>query len=203
VSGQKGGRANGWPATPLGISRVAGGQPSLTLSLCLKSHSDMPGFLIPLLIAAVVLGLLGILLWLGARERRQFSTMYDTDVGNLKLFKTCWEAVAPKSFGEKALPVSGVGRNAGPTATQKRTLNFIRANDHELCGLAVAATKKAVTAAAAALQLDDIRVSSIFLHEEPDSFELSLDSESCAAAMPDGVTVSLTGKQIDAVEFVH
>ena len=125
--------------------------------------------------------------------------MHDNDLGDLKLFKAHWEAAAPKLFGEQAFSISGVGRNTGPTPTQKSTLDFVKANADELTRLAIAAVK----AAAADLQPDDLRASAIFLHEEPDSFELSLDSQACAAAMPDGVAVSFTGKQIDEVEFVH
>jgi hypothetical protein len=159
----------------------------------------MPGFLIPWLIAGAILAPLGVLLWLGARERRRFLPMHDNDLGDLKLFRTHWETAAPKPFGQQALSISGVGRNKGPTPTQKDTLNFVRANADELSSLAIAA----VRAAAADLQPDDLRVTAIFLHKEPNSFELSLDSESCAAAMPDGVAVSFTGKQIDEVEFAH
>ena len=75
----------------------------------------------------------------------------------------------------------------------------MKANADELSSLAVAAVK----AASAHLQPDDLRVSAIFLHEEVNSFELSVDSESCAASMPDGVAVAFTGKQIDEVELVH
>jgi hypothetical protein len=159
----------------------------------------MPGFLIPLLIASVVLVPLGILLWMGARERRRLSTMRAGDFGDLNLFKTHWETAAPKRFEEQTFFVSGVGRSTGPTATQKRTLDFVKANANELASLAIAA----VRAAAADLQLADLRVTAIFLHEDPNSFELSVDSESGTAAMPDGVAVSFTGKQINEVEFVH
>ena len=75
----------------------------------------------------------------------------------------------------------------------------MKANANELASLAIAA----VRAAAADLQLADLRVTAIFLHEDPNSFELSVDSESGTAAMPDGVAVSFTGKQINEVEFVH
>jgi hypothetical protein len=75
----------------------------------------------------------------------------------------------------------------------------VKANADELSSLAVAAAKAAV----ADLQPADLRVSAIFLHAEANSFELSLDSECCAATMPDGVAVAFTGKQIDEVEFVH
>lgn len=163
----------------------------------------MPGFLIPLLIAGVVLVPLGILLWLGARERRRFSTMHDNDLGELKLFKTHWEAAAPWPFGHQALSVSGVGSSTGPTRSQKGTLDFLKTNTDELTRLAVVAAKKAVTTAAADLQPDDIRVSAIFLRKESNSFELSLDSKSCVAAIPNGLAVSFMGKQIDEVEFIH
>ena len=169
------------------------------LVLCLESHSDMPGFLIPLLIAAVVLIPLGILLWLGARQRRRFSTMHDSDLGKVKLFANHWEAAAPIAFGQKGFSVSGVGRSAGPTPTQKSTLAFVKANAEELCSLALAAVK----AAAADLQTGELRVSGIFLLAEPNSFELSLDLKSGVAVIPDGVAVPFTGKQIDEVEFVH
>jgi hypothetical protein len=172
-------------------------------ALCSEARIDMPGFLIPLLIAGVVLVPLGILLWLGARERRQFLPSRDDDLGDLKLFKTYWETAAPKLLGQQALSISGVGRSTGPTPSQKSTWNFVKANADELFRLAIAAAKKAVTAAAAGLQPDDLRVSSIFLHKESNSFELSVDSESCATAMPDGIAVSFTENQIDEIEFVH
>ncbi len=163
----------------------------------------MPGFLIPFLIAGAILLPLGVLLWLGARERRRFLPAHDEDLGDLKLFKTYWETAAPKLFGQQSWSVSGVGRSTGPTRSQKRTLAFVKSNADDLCRLAIGAAKNAVTAAAAGLQPDDLRVSAIFLHREANSFELSLDSESCAAAMPDGVAVAFTGKQVDEVEFVH
>jgi hypothetical protein len=163
----------------------------------------MPGFLIPLLVAGVILALLGVLLWLGARERRQFSHMHDDDLGDLKLFKTHWETAAPKLFGQERISVSGVGKSTGPTHSQRSTLEFVKANAGELFRLAIEAAQKAVTATAADLHPDDIRVSAVFLLERPNAFELSLDSESCAQAVPDGVAVAFAGKQIDEVELVH
>jgi hypothetical protein len=79
----------------------------------------------------------------------------------------------------------------------------VKTNAGELFGLAIAAAKKTAIDAATDFQPDDLRVTAVFLHKEPNSFELSVDSESCAAAMPDGIAVSFTGKQIDEVEFVH
>lgn len=163
----------------------------------------MPGFLIPLLIASAILGPLGILLWLGARERRRFRPLRDDDLGDLKLYKNHWETVTPKLLGQQALHVAGIGRSTGPTPSQKSTFAFVRANIDELSGSAIAAARKAVTGAAADLQPSDLRVSAIFLHAEPNSLEVSVDSDSCAAAMPDGIAVSFTGKQVDEVEFVH
>jgi hypothetical protein len=159
--------------------------------------------LIPLLIAAVVFVPLGILLWLGARERRRFLSVHDDVLGDLKLFKTCWETAAPMLLGDQALPVSGTGRNTGPTLSQKRTLDFVKTNADELFRLAIAAANKAVTNAAPNLPPNDLRVSLVFLLNEPSSFELSLDSKSCAVTVPDGVAVSFIGKQIDGVELVH
>jgi hypothetical protein len=163
----------------------------------------MPGFLIPLLVAGVILALLGVLLWFGARERRQFSPMHDDDLGDLKLFKTHWETATPKLFGQERISVSGVGKSTGPTRSQKSTLEFVKGNVSELVGSAIAVAREAVTASAPVSQPDNLRVSALFLHKEPNSFELSLDSELCGAAMPDGIAVSFTGKQIDEVEFVH
>jgi hypothetical protein len=163
----------------------------------------MPGFLIPLLVAGVILTLLGVLLWSGARERRQFSPKHDAEVGDLKLFGTYWETATPKLFGRQALIVSGIGAGTGPTRSQVSTLDFVKANAGELFRVAIAAAQKAVTATAADLHPDDLRVSGIFLLEMPNAFELLLDSESCAQAVPEGVAVSFAGKQIDKVELVH
>jgi hypothetical protein len=163
----------------------------------------MPSYLIPLLIAGAILVPLGGLLWLGARERRRFVAMEDKDLGDLKVFRTYWETAAPKVFRRQAFSISGVGESTGPTPTQKTTLNFVDANVEELTALAIGAAKNAITATVANLQADDLKVSAVFLHKEPNSFELSLDSELCAAAVPDGVAVSFTGKQIDEVELVH
>jgi hypothetical protein len=165
--------------------------------------TPMPGFLIPILIAAVILVPLGVLLWLGARERRQFLPMHDELLGELKLFKSHWETVAPKTIGQLTLQVAGVGRSTGPTPSQKSTLDFVKANADELFTLAIAAAKKMVTAAVAGLPPNDLSVSAVFLHKQPNSYELSVDSKSGAAAMPDGIDVSFTGKQIDEVEVVH
>lgn len=129
--------------------------------------------------------------------------MRDDDLGDLKLFNTYWETAAPKFFGQQTLSIAGVGRCTGPTASQKRTLHFVKTNADELSKSAIAAVKKALAAGAPDLQPDDFRVSAVFLHKEPNSFELSLDSEACAAVMPDGVDVSFNGEQADAVEFVH
>lgn len=48
--------------------------------LCAKEPLDMPGFLIPFCVTGAILAPLGILLWLGARERRQFLLMHDNDL---------------------------------------------------------------------------------------------------------------------------
>jgi hypothetical protein len=79
------------------------------------------------------------------------------------------------------------------------TLKFVKANADELFRLAVAAVRDA----SADAQADDFRISGLFLDKEPNSFELSLDSESRGAGMPDGAAVSFSGKQIDNVEIVH
>ena len=84
----------------------------------------MPGFLIPFLIAGTILVPLGILLWLGARERRRFLPTCDNDLGDLKVFKNYWEASAPQLVGPQPLSISGVGRNTGPTPSQKSTAGF-------------------------------------------------------------------------------
>jgi hypothetical protein len=67
----------------------------------------MSGFLIPILIAAVILAALKVLLWLGARERRRSLHVHDDLLGDLNLFKTYWETASPKPFGQQALSVSG------------------------------------------------------------------------------------------------
>jgi len=125
--------------------------------------------------------------------------MHDDDLGEVKLFKTHWEAADSWLFGQHRFSVSGTGRTQGPTATQKVTLNFVKANVDELFRLAVAAVRDA----SAEVHVDELRISGLFLDGEPNSFELSLEFESCAAEMPDGVAVSFIGKQIDNVEVVH
>jgi len=189
------------PRLHCGASR--GCLPWLTLAVMHQSRIDMPSFLIPLVIAGAILVPLGVLLWLGARERQRSLAMHDDDLGDLKVSRTYWETAAPQRIGQQALPISGVGGSTGPTPTQKATLDFVKANAEELSAMAVGAAKKAITATAADLQPDDLKVSGIFLHKEANCFELCLDSDSCAAAVPDGVAVSFAGKQIDEVELVH
>lgn len=167
------------------------------------SFAHMPGSLIPLLIAAIILVPLGVLLWLGARERKRFLPMRDEVLGKLKLFKTHWETEAPQPIGPQTLPVAGVGKSTGPTRSQRDTLDFVKSNAGELFKLAISAAKKAFADAKRDLQPDDLRISMVFLDKDPDSFDLSVDSESCASVIPDGIDVSFTGKQIDEVEFVH
>jgi hypothetical protein len=162
----------------------------------------MPSFLIAILIAGVILVPLGIFLWMGARERRRSLTMHDDELGDLNVFKLYWETATPKPLGQRAVSIAGMG-SKGPTVSQRRTLDFLKTNAEELSTLAVAAAKKAATDAAAGFQLDDLQVSAIFLEKELNSFEMSVDSESCATAIPDGIAVSFRGKDIDEVEFVH
>ena len=66
----------------------------------------MPGFLIPLLVAGAILVALGILLRLGAGERRHVLS-HDDDLGNLRTFKTHWETATPKLFGHQTLSSFG------------------------------------------------------------------------------------------------
>ncbi len=164
---------------------------------------QFPLFLIPFVIVGAVLIPLWILLWLGKRERRQVSTLTDPDLGKLVIYKNYWETSTEQLVSSNALEVAGVAAAAGPSEVQRATLKFVRDNAAELFQSAVTAAKSELLALKPNTDTADLTISQLFLGRNQNEFEFNIDSESCKEMMPDGVSVSFIGKEIDQVEFVH
>ncbi len=141
-------------------------------------------------------------IWWGKRERRPVSTVRDADLGSLKVYKDYWEGAEKRELMGCAVKVSGTGRRCGACQSQKGTLKFVQENAAALIPVAVAASQDAI-AEAGGSKPNDLRVSEVWLCDDPNCFDLILESASCSKVVPDDVCVSFSGTKVDETELLH
>ena len=156
----------------------------------------------PLLMTASILVALGVLLWLGSRERRLLRKEVDPELGEIRIFRGHWAVEKPVLLGGISVKLSGSGEETSISDVQRKTIGSLKEKLNPWTVAAIAAAKDHLRESKMSGSVD-LTLDGVDIDEVEGSFELLLMSPDSPGLLPDGVAVEFAGEKIVGIEVVH